>query len=282
VAKNPVTAVLLEKGGQLKEKYVWQAAQYPEAFLFSGLNILNQSDVSYKLAVNQRLLVELTLMKLCNLAVAKTDAPVNSVAAAPAQKPAAAPVATPVAPKVTPAAVAPKAAEPKQEYKAETPPPAAPAAPKKVSMPSINKMLGDTPKQQAEKAVEKQEEAGQPLTDELIQKAWNEYIELNRAKKISLTSILGQAVPKKSEEKESLIEVIVPSSVQQQSIEEDRNNLIDFLRKSLKHPQLQFVINISKTETQRKPYTQAEKYMAMKEKNPAVEKLKDQLDLGID
>ncbi|HSY76120.1 MAG TPA: DNA polymerase III subunit gamma/tau, partial [Bacteroidia bacterium] len=149
VAKNPITAVLLEKGGQLKEKYVWQAAQYPETFLFSGLNILNQSDVSYKLAVNQRLLVELTLMKLCNLAIAKTDAPASPAAATPVQKQTAAPaVAAPVAPKVTPAAVAPKVAEPKQEYKPEPPPQAAPAPVKKVSMPSINKMLGDTPKQQ--------------------------------------------------------------------------------------------------------------------------------------
>jgi DNA polymerase-3 subunit gamma/tau len=279
VAKNPVTAVLLEKGGQLKEKYVWQAAQYPETFLFSGLSILNQSDVSYKMAVNQRLLVELTLMKLCNLATAKTDAPANPVAtAAPAAKPTPVLTAPPVAPKVTPAAVAPKAAEPKQEYKPE-PPPAAAAPPKKVSMPSITKMLGDTPKQQA---ADKEQEAGEPINDELVQKAWASYIELNREKKIGLCSILGQITPVVSTEKPSLLELNVASTVQQQSVEEDRVNLLDYLRKNLKHPQLQFVINISKTETARKPYTQAEKYMAMKEKNPAVEKLKDQLDLGID
>jgi DNA polymerase-3 subunit gamma/tau len=279
VAKNPVTAVLLEKGGQLKEKYVWQAAQYPETFLFSGLSILNQSDVSYKMAVNQRLLVELTLMKLCNLATAKSDAPANPVAtAAPAAKPTPAPTAPPVAPKVTPAAVAPKAAEPKQEYKPD-PPPAAAAPPKKVSMPSITKMLGDTPKQQV---ADKEQEAGEPINDELVQKAWASYIELNREKKIGLCSILGQITPIVSAEKPSLLELNVASTVQQQSVEEDRVNLLDYLRKNLKHPQLQFVLNISKTETARKPYTQAEKYMAMKEKNPAVEKLKDQLDLGID
>jgi len=278
VAKNPVTAVLLEKGGQLKEKYVWQAAQYPETFLFSGLSILNQSDVSYKMAVNQRLLVELTLMKLCNLATAKSDAPANPVATAPAAKPTPAPTAPPVAPKVTPAAVAPKAAEPKQEYKPD-PPPAAAAPPKKVSMPSITKMLGDTPKQQV---ADKEQEAGEPINDELVQKAWASYIELNREKKIGLCSILGQITPIVSAEKPSLLELNVASTVQQQSVEEDRVNLLDYLRKNLKHPQLQFVLNISKTETARKPYTQAEKYMAMKEKNPAVEKLKDQLDLGID
>ncbi|HXP52467.1 MAG TPA: hypothetical protein VN922_21115, partial [Bacteroidia bacterium] len=121
-----------------------------------------------------------------------------------------------------------------------------------------------------------------PINDELVQKAWASYIELNREKKIGLCSILGQITPIVSTEKPSLLELNVASTVQQQSVEEDKLNLLDYLRKNLKHPQLQFVINISKTETARKPYTQAEKYMAMKEKNPAVEKLKDQLDLGID
>lgn len=282
VAKNPSTAVLLEKGGQLKEKYLWQAAQYPETFLFGGLNILNQADVTYKTSVNQRLLVELTLMKLCHLALGKSAAApaamqptVASQAPKPAQAP---PTPVPVAPKVTPAA--PKVAEPKQEYKPETPPQA--AAPKKVVLPSFNKMMGDGPKEKAAQETVKTAEAGEPLTDEGVQKAWAGYIELNKAKKISLCSILGQITPKISAEKTSLLELIVPSSVQQQSIEEDRTHLIDYLRAQLKHPALQFVINISKTEAQRKPYTTQEKFAHMKEKNPAVEKLKDQLDLGID
>src|ERR1700722_5570201 len=42
VAKNASTAQLLEKGGQLKERYVAQAAQYPDALLFNSLGILNQ------------------------------------------------------------------------------------------------------------------------------------------------------------------------------------------------------------------------------------------------
>jgi DNA polymerase-3 subunit gamma/tau len=282
VAKNPSTAVLLEKGGQLKEKYVWQAAQYSEAFLFNGLNILNQADVTYKTSVNQRLLVELTIMRLCNLASGKLAAPavVPVTANAPVAKPAPQPSAAPIAPKVTPAA--PKVAEPKQEYKPEPPPAAAPAAPKKVSPLSINKLMGDAPKEKAAQEAAKNEEAGQPLSNEAILKTWGDYIELNKAKKISLCSILSQIVPKKSEEKASMIVLDVPSAVQQQSIEEDRVSLINFMRTELKHPQLNFIITISKTETARKPYTTQEKYDHMKEKNPAVEKLKDQLDLGID
>jgi len=282
VAKNQATAQLLETGGQLKEKYVWQAAQYSEPFLFGGLNLLNQSDVSYKMAVNQRLLVELTLMKLCNLAAGKVEA--QPVASTPAVKTAtAAPTAAPVQPKVTQPVTAPKASEPKSEYKPETPPPpAAPTAPKKPSFLSINKTIGDNPAKKAAEEAAKNEPPGAPLTDESIAKAWKDYIEANKVKKISLCSILGQANPKKTADKESSIEIAVPSSVQQQAIEEDKTFLLDFLRVQLKHPQLQLIINISKTETKSKPYTTQEKFMAMKEKNPAVEKLKDQLDLGID
>jgi len=277
VAKNPATSVLLEKGGQLKEKYVWQAAQYPETFLFGGLNILNQADVTYKTSVNQRLLVELTLMRLCHLATGKA-APATAQPTSTTQVPRPVQaVPTPVAPKVTPAA--PKVAEPKQEYKPETPPQ---AAPKKMNMPSLNKLMGETPKEKAAQEAAKNGDVGEPLTDEGIQKAWAGYIELNKTKKISLCSILGQITPRKSAENPSVVDVVVPSSVQQQSIEEDRTNLLDYLRTQLKHPALQLVINISKTETQRKPYTTQEKFMHMKEKNPVVEKLKDQLDLGID
>jgi len=284
VAKNPATAILLEKGGQLKDEYVQQAANYPEAFLFQGLNILNQSDVTYKTSVNQRLLVELSIMRLCNLAMGNLSSPPakSAVASAstPAAKPAPAVISAPVEPNVTP--TAPKASEPKQEYKPAAPPPAPAPAVKKVSLPSLNKMMGDTPKEKAAQEAAKNEATGQPLTDESILKAWGDYIDLNKAKKISLCSILGQITPKKSKEKPSLIELNVPNSIQQQSIEEDRLNLLNFLRAELNHPQLNFVINVSKAETSRKPYTTQEKFQHMKEKNPAVEKLKDQLDLGID
>src|SRR6185312_1512109 len=59
VAKNPATAGLLEKGGALNEKYIEQASAYTEALLFKALAIISRCDISYKMAVNQRLLVEI-------------------------------------------------------------------------------------------------------------------------------------------------------------------------------------------------------------------------------
>ncbi len=284
VAKSPATAALLEKGGQLKEKYIAQGAQYPESFLFTGLTLLNQCDVSYKMAVNQRLLVEITLMKLCNLSSVQSGTPIatNTVIKEAPARPAKAPAAAAPAPVQAKAApvTAPKEPEPKAaEVKATTPP----TVSRKPNMPSVSKMLGEdlTAKTKVQSGPEKIEPITH-LSDEEIQVAWKEYVEANKEKKISLCRVLGLFMPTKSTTDVSAIELTVGNSVQQQSIEEDRQNLLDFLRGKLKAPQLKLIINVSKTETQTRPYTSQEKFLHMKEKNPEVEKLKNQFDLGIE
>jgi len=286
VGKNPATALLLEKGGQLKERYVTQGAQYPESFLFNALTLLNHCDINYKMSVNQRLLVEITLIKLCNLSpnsknpiaapvaapeVKAAPRPVASVAAAPPQPKVAAPVAKPAEPK--PQASAEKPAEPK---------PASPA--RKFSPPSATKILGESPSAQYTKAQPTEEVAAPstPLTNETVTEAWKEYISKHKEKKISLCSILSVALPKISETTPSAIEVTVGNSVQQKAIEEDRTPLVDFLKARLKHPLLRLIINVSKTETQQKPYTMEEKFQHMKGKNPEVQNLQNELGLGLE
>jgi len=280
VGRNPATAQLLEKGGTLKDRYVAQAGQYPESLLFTGLTLLNQCDVSYKMAVNQRLLVEITLIKLCALSpnsktpIATPVAPeiktVPKASAAPAAP-------TPVKP---PAPIAkPVEATPITPPKAEAPP--APVV-KKVSLPSVTKMMGEKPSAQGQQSSQTQATPTAPLVDEAIVEFWKEYINIHKEKKISLCAILSQATPKKSDTEASIVDVIVGNSVQQQAIDEDRNTLTEFLRTRLKHPTLRLNIIISKTETQRRPYTQEEKFEHMKGKNPEVEDLQNQLGLGLD
>src|SRR6185312_6387260 len=280
VGKNPATAQLLEKGGSLKERYVAQAGQYPESLLFTGLTILNQCDVSYKMAVNQRLLVEITLIKLCALSpnsktpIATSAVPeVKVVPKASAAAPAA---PTPVKPAATVAK--PIEATPVAPPKVEAPPPVV----KKVSLPSVSKMMGEKPSAQASSQTTQAQQPAAPLVDEAIVEFWKEYINRHKEKKFSLCATLSQAVTKKSETEGSVIDVTVGNSVQQKSIDEDRNNLTDFLRTKLKHPNLRLNIIISKTETPHKPYTQEEKFQHMKGKNPEVEDLQNQLGLGLD
>lgn len=67
VAADPGTLDLLERTGKIKQRYQEQAVLAPQSFLISGLQILNECDVQYRMARNKRLQVEMTLIKLCYL-----------------------------------------------------------------------------------------------------------------------------------------------------------------------------------------------------------------------
>ena len=67
VSQNPETAELIEVIGSMKDRYKEQASRSDPSFLLSGLNILNQAELNYKTSKNQRLHVELCLMKLAHL-----------------------------------------------------------------------------------------------------------------------------------------------------------------------------------------------------------------------
>lgn len=276
VAKNPSTAVLLEKGGALNDKYIAQASAYTEQLLFKGLSIISRCDVNYKMAVNQRLLVELTLVKLTSLLTEVQNfeplQPIKTIEA-PAAKPAASP------PAYKPSATTPqKVAEPKQE----NPPKPSP----KPNFTSFTKIINANPAapESAEKHPSEggEPEKSEPLPEAKLFAAWKEYVQSIQEKKISLYSILNILVPKVLADTPSTIEVIVDNSFHQQAIEEDKSNLLTFLKEKLKLKKLNMFINVSKTETQKKPYTAQEKYAYMKSKNPDIEKLVDQLGLGLD
>ncbi|MCC3158067.1 DNA polymerase III subunit gamma/tau [Hymenobacter sp. 15J16-1T3B] len=67
VCKDPQTVQLLEVSEGLRQRYADQARQAPLSFLVTGLNLLSQCDRDFKAAKNQRLHVELMLMKLAYL-----------------------------------------------------------------------------------------------------------------------------------------------------------------------------------------------------------------------
>mgnify|MGYP000507124505 CR=1 FL=1 len=67
VSKDPATVKLMEVGENIKEKYLSQSQEIDVNKLIKGLSIISESDIQYKTSKNHRLLVELTLIKLCSL-----------------------------------------------------------------------------------------------------------------------------------------------------------------------------------------------------------------------
>ena len=67
VSKSPETNKLLDVADVFKSKYQEQSKGLEMAFLLNALNLLNEADERYKSSRNPRLLIELTLIKLCHL-----------------------------------------------------------------------------------------------------------------------------------------------------------------------------------------------------------------------
>lgn len=73
MCKNPQTIPLLEVTGSVAERYRKQAEACSVPLLFEGINLLTSIDSGLRTATNQRLHVELGLMKLCGLGQKKND-----------------------------------------------------------------------------------------------------------------------------------------------------------------------------------------------------------------
>jgi DNA polymerase-3 subunit gamma/tau len=67
VCKDETTAKLLEVGASIRSRYIEQAKQCPAEFLLDAMEEANQSELDYKQSKNKRLLVELMLIRLCQL-----------------------------------------------------------------------------------------------------------------------------------------------------------------------------------------------------------------------
>jgi DNA polymerase-3 subunit gamma/tau len=67
LAQFPATITLMEVGEETKQRYKSQAKQTPPAFLLGAIDIANHCDLQFKNAKNQRLLVELAIMKIASM-----------------------------------------------------------------------------------------------------------------------------------------------------------------------------------------------------------------------
>ena len=76
MAKDPVTLPLLETSEGNRQKYQQQAVTAPMPFLYKALRLLNQCDINYRTSGNKRLLVELTLIEVAQITQADDATPV--------------------------------------------------------------------------------------------------------------------------------------------------------------------------------------------------------------
>ena len=67
VCRDEATLVLFEVGASIRERYKAMAKQCADQLLFRAIELANSCDLNYKVSRNKRLLLELTLIQLCQL-----------------------------------------------------------------------------------------------------------------------------------------------------------------------------------------------------------------------
>ncbi|PST81663.1 DNA polymerase III subunit gamma/tau [Pedobacter yulinensis] len=309
VGKDPATLRLLEVSNNIRQKYMEQARQTELSFLLTALNLANQCDLNYKSSKNQRLQVELALIKMCHIRNVvhlaqhpssalqpATDAAqdkkktelsaVNQAPAAPYKEPAA--TAAPVAqePPAIPHMPAPRDEPPRQA-------PAEPASPQgsiRIGLPVKDQVIPSLiPSLTDLERVANGEEDGpkkvtgdarQPFTYETLLELWNKYAERLKADgKINVFTLMTTNAPVLKTPEH--IVVLTENKIQEHLLQDESVELLNYLRNGLQN----FGIEISHEQTERKQvkrlYTNTEKYAYLAAKNPKLEEMRRRFNLDV-
>lgn len=276
VSQDARTLPLLEVSEDLVARYGAQAKSTPRELLVRGLDRLAQCDAQYKQSKEPRMLVELTLMQLCRLnapAAQETGAEKKSpdVSASP-------PPAPPRAAAATPAPVAPAAV-------AEPTPAADGYTPKRrlvrdhvsikpvASAPVQEVAVADTDEGPALPSATKEVNAA------LLSRVWSEYAAARKSEgKNSLHATLAAHEPVAAGP--SLVSFAIVNDVQEKYLREEKPVLLSHLRRELNDPALQLDV-VKETVVARPRYTKIDKFTLMAERNPALLKLREELDLDL-
>jgi DNA polymerase-3 subunit gamma/tau len=287
VCKDPVTITLLQVSESAERKYLEQSAAADMSFLLSALSITGQCDINYKAAKNQRLHAELCLMKLANL---PNILHLNALAAVEetAKKkvdPEPEPIKNGVAVNESNSA-----AQPNRSVQAPAPPVAAPSqvvssklkntVPLAMTRPVNNNSTERVTEEVRQDSVFTNNVRKEELSFEALQRLWYEFAEKRREGGNSTTEELTLRSEFKLEG--STIEIALANTHQLEAIQNVRYELLGFLKSRLNAPKLDINGRVAPQEVNRLPYTPAEKFNFMAEKNPYLLELKQALGLDVD
>tara|TARA_B100002019_G_C21242429_1_gene586307 strand:+ start:40 stop:1677 length:1638 start_codon:yes stop_codon:yes gene_type:complete len=116
------------------------------------------------------------------------------------------------------------------------------------------------------------------ISEEYMQSAWVKYAKILESNgRYNIASILRISTPVLTE---NLISYTVPNDTSRIEIEKEIISIQNFMRKELKN-NIKLNISVDKNIRKKFKYTTTEKYNALKEKNPKIEKLKNIFKLSI-
>jgi len=331
VCLHPDTIELLEVGEEAKKHYSEQSKKTSSSFLLTAIDMANDCDIKYKSSKNQRLLVELTLMKLASIdfdgekkkseslgngrnkpdfiipaSFYKVNRPTVVDKELKSKKTeeitigATLPATEPIIGKEqdiknqsstsnTPVEIQSELSPTSIDVALEDNPDPAPR--NKINLKSNERRVSglslSSLKAKKEHQLNKKEdvvdESNLPkaiFTEEEMQKHWADFVDIsdNDGRKI-LASNLHSDVPKLNENFTIWIEL--PNGTMKKEIERDKYDLMEYLKLKLNNHFIQLRITVNEATAKKFAFTPEEKYLKLREKNPAIDLLRKEFDLDI-
>jgi DNA polymerase-3 subunit gamma/tau len=115
--------------------------------------------------------------------------------------------------------------------------------------------------------------------DQLLVSLEDFYKELIKNGRKNLASILLIDNPKIINRNE--IHFTLTNETNKIELEKNKNELIKFLKKSLRNSQIKLIINVDKIKEKKFVYTPSEKYEKLKSINPSIEKIRKDFKLNL-
>ncbi len=295
VCKDSATLPLLQVSDTVRSRYQQQAERTPLSFLLTAMNLAGQCDLQYKNSKNQRLHVELALIKMAYIESAVKLAQQRPASEGDKKK-----VNTPSPDSSEATTNNEDATKPPTSEGRGTTPIGHGTAPRLQSTIRIPK-LGQTQPQpssngngHATKAAEitevdtavadtavLEENPDQPISLAKLEEVWSEFIEERRAigKEIEYV-LLNQ--PIKLEDDGVTIALMFISPIQEDQFDGVRADLLQRLRRRLGNSQINVKTTVVKEEQDRRPYTPSEKLNYLSEKHPLLRELTQRMGLDPD
>ena len=293
VAHSPELVPLMEVTGEIAERYKQQAARCPLGKLYQAMDLCNTCDLNYINATNKRFIVELTLIKICQLFGGETAAPtapqpLRKVApaapAAPAPQRQAAPAPAPQSVQAAPQPQAPVAQPVRPVRPAPAPRPQATPGGKVAGLSSVSikaPISGTAVPQSQQPAgsnaaeTEKKNDIrplnsprNEAYTDDAFREGWREFVRQHE-KEAMLYNAMIKGFPSATGEPFHY-EFVVDNPAQKDKIESFMPDILQSLRNFVSNDSVMLSVKVRERQPGEKIWNQTELMKEAAERNPKV------------
>lgn len=292
VSKDQSTISLLEVAEVVAQKYAQQAANCSNDFLFKSIELTNECDLSYRASKNKRLLIELTLIRLCRTNVLQeggsgSNAAMPSIAVQPAAGSAPQPAQATVRPQpaqtqpvaqASPASVTPQpvANQPSTANSSPTPPPKGnqSAPPKGLSL--VGRKKSEESAAQATRN-QNMRSLAESFTQEQLLDAWKGYTK-RIPDRTMIIATMKAATPQIAAG--FVLQLVVDNEIQKEKMTEEASAIVDFLRQKLRNYQISLQVSVNQQEY-KKAFSKREILEELLSENQTLAELVEKYDLII-